>query len=378
MPGTNHALLSPSSSHIWIQCPPSARLSAGLADQDSDYTRLGTCAHALCEYKLSSALALEATAPRPELEFHDEEMERCSDEYCDYVIERLEVMKKECNDPVVLIEQKLDFTSWVPEGFGYGDCILVSSGKVHVIDYKHGEGVLVEAENNTQMMCYALGAINLLDDLYEIEEVSMTIFQPRRDNVSTWTLSKEKLLEWAENVLKPAANLAYKGEGTFKAGEHCRFCRAKNTCRARAEYNLTLARYDFKMPDRLEDYEISAILERVDDLISWAGDIKEYALSEALKGKHYDGFKVVEGRSVRKYTNEESVAAAVENAGFNPYEKSVLGITAMTKLLGKKKFEEVLGEYVYKAPGKPTLVPESDKRRELSSATNDFKVMEEN
>ena len=132
------------------------------------------------------------------------------------------------------------------------------------------------------------------------------------------------------------------------------------------------------MPDRLEDYEISAILERVDDLISWAGDIKEYALSEALKGKHYDGFKVVEGRSVRKYTNEESVAAAVENAGFDPYEKSVLGITAMTKLLGKKKFEEVLGEYVYKAPGKPTLVPESDKRRELSSATNDFKVMEEN
>lgn len=378
MPGTNHALLSPSSSHIWIQCPPSARLSAGMADQSTDYSRLGTCAHALCEYKLATAAGADTTDPRPTLEFYDEEMERCSDEYRDYVIERLEVMKNECSDPVVLIEQKLDFTRWVPDGFGYGDCILVSNGKVHVIDYKHGEGVLVEAENNSQMMCYALGAINLLDELYEIEEVSMTIFQPRRDNVSTWTISKEKLLEWAENVLKPAAELADKGEGPFKAGEHCRFCRAKNTCRARAEYNLSLARYDFQMPEKLEDYEISAILARIDDLVSWSGDIKEYALSEALKGKHYDGFKIVEGRSVRKYTDEVSVAAAVENAGFDPYEKSVLGITAMTKLLGKKKFEEVLGEFVYKAPGKPTLVPETDKRRELSSAINDFNVMEEN
>ena len=377
MPGSKHALLSPSSSHIWIKCPRSARLSEDIEDKSSDYARLGTCAHTLCEYKLSSALGLEAQDPREKLEFLDEEMECCSTEYAQFVTDTLTEMKATCKDPVVLIEQKVDFSKWVPEGFGYADCILVSDKMLHVIDYKHGEGVLVNAKENSQMMCYALGAINLLDELYEIEDVSMTIFQPRRENVSTWITTKEELLSWAENTLKVAANLAYKGEGQFCAGEHCRFCKVKNLCRARAQYNLELARYDFAMPATLKDIEISAILSKIDSLISWASDIKDFALSQALEGKHYEGFKVVEGRSTRKYTNEDEVANAVKNAGYDPYEKSVLGITAMTKLLGKKKFEELLGSFIYKAPGKPALVPEDDKRPAFSSAKQDFNVMEE-
>ena len=377
MPGSNHALLSPSASHIWIKCPRAARLSEGIADQGSDYAKQGTCAHSLCEYKLSKALGQAAEDPREALEFYDQEMENCSSDYADFVMETLQELKKNCPDPVVLIEQKLDFSKWVPDGFGYGDCILVADRKVHVIDYKHGEGVLVESEKYCQMMCYALGAINLLDELYDIDSVSMTIFQPRRANVSTWTITKAELLSWAENTLMPAAQLAFKGEGQFCAGDHCRFCKAKNICRARAEYNLELARYDFAMPDSLEDAEISAILEKVDSFITWASDIKEYALTQALNGKRYEGFKVVEGRSVRKYTNEEDAAIAVQKAGFDPYEKNILGITAMTRLLGKKKFEEVLGDLVFKAPGKPALVPESDKRPALSSAKQDFNVMEE-
>ena len=377
MPGSNHALLSPSASHIWLKCPPSVRLSEGIKDTGSDYARQGTCAHSLCEYKLKKALGLEAKDPTENLDFYDQEMENCSTEYADYVMETLQLAKQNCSDPVVLIEQKLDFSAWVPGGFGYGDCIIVSDNHAHVIDYKHGEGVLVEAENNTQMMCYALGAINLLDELYDINTVSMTIFQPRRENISTWTITKDELLTWANAVLTPTAQLAYKGEGNFCAGEHCRFCKAKNTCRARAEYNLEVARYDFAMPDTLEDTEVCAILEKVDALISWASDIKEYALTEALNGKHYEGFKVVSGRSSRKYTDEDKAAQAVIEAGFDPYEKSVLGITAMSKLLGKKKFDEVLGDLVFKAPGKPTLVKEQDSRPALNSAKQDFNVTEE-
>ena len=247
-----------------------------------------------------------------------------------------------------------------------------------MIDFKYGEGVLVDARDNSQMMCYALGAINLLDNLYDISSVSMTIFQPRRENVSTWTQDKFELFGWADSVLKPAADLAYKGEGTFCAGEHCRFCRARATCRARAEYNLELARYDFAMPDTLEDDEISAILSKIDSLTSWAADIREYALTQALSGKHFEGFKVVNGRSVRKYTSETDVAKAVTDAGFDPFERSILGIKAMTKLLGKRRFEEILGQFVIKAPGKPTLVPESDKRQAASSAKDDFSETEDN
>lgn len=222
------------------------------------------------------------------------------------------------------------------------------------------------------MMCYALGALELFDGIYDINEIQMTIFQPRRENISIYTISKSELLRWADEVLAPTAKLAYAGEGEFKAGEHCQFCKVKATCRKRAEYNLELARYDFEMPPVLDDTEISVILGKIDSLVSWASDIKEHALQQALSGVHYDGFKVVEGRANRKYSNEAAVVAVVAEAGYDPYEKKVLGITAMTSLLGKKKFEEVVGSYIVRPQGKPALVPESDKRPAMNTAYEDF------
>ena len=218
-----------------------------------------------------------------------------------------------------------------------------------------------------------LGALDAFDDIYDISRIEMTIFQPRRSNISTFTMKKEDLLDWAENTLKPAAQLAIRGEGDFKAGAHCQFCAVKATCRKRAEYNLELARYDFEMPEHLEPAEISAILPRIDELVSWAGDIKDYALQSALSGTDYPGYKVVEGRSTRKYTDETAVASAVKDNGFDPYEKKLLGITAMTSLLGKKKFEKILGGLIAKPPGKPVLVPETDKRPAMNTASDDFK-----
>jgi len=200
----------------------------------------------------------------------------------------------------------------------------------------------------------------------------MTIFQPRRENVSTYDLSKEKLYRWADEVLKPAADLAFAGDGNFLCGEWCGFCKAKHDCRTRAEANMELARYDFKLPPLLTDEEIEDVLARVDDLVSWASDIKEYALQQAISGKAWSGWKLVEGRSNRKYTNEDAVITAVSQAGFDPYERKVLGITAMQKLLGKTRFEELLSAYIEKPQGKPTLVPESDKRPAMNTAKNDF------
>ena len=301
-------------------------------------------------------------------------MAECTDMYAQYVIEQLSEAKERCKDPIVLIEQHLDFSQWVPDGFGTGDCVLVSDDTLTVIDFKYGLGILVDAENNPQMMCYALGALSLFDGIYDIKDITMTIFQPRREHISTFTISKEELLSWAENTLAPTAKLAAKGEGDYKAGEHCQFCKVKATCRKRAEYNLMLARYDFEMPANLEDEEIEVILLKADELVSWINDIKEYALKQAISGKEWNDWKLVEGRSVRKYVDDKAVAETVENAGFDPYEKKVIGITAMTKMLGKSKFEELLSGLIEKPQGKPTLVPMSDKRPTMKkTAKDDFK-----
>jgi hypothetical protein len=271
-----------------------------------------------------------------------------------------------------LVEQRLDFSRFVPDGFGTGDCVIVSDKTLAICDLKYGKGLLVEAENNPQLMCYALGALEMFDGIYDIDTVSLTIYQPRRENISTFVLSKAKLLDWAENVLVPAARQAFEGTGEFKAGDHCRFCKIKATCRKRAEYSLELAKYDFSMPATLEDDEIENILSKAEGLVSWANDIKEFALKAAISGKEWKGWKVVEGRSNRKYTDEDAVAKAVKESGFNPYEQKLMGITAMTSLLGKK-FDEVLGGLTYKPQGKPTLVPASDKRPAIHSAKEDFK-----
>lgn len=368
-----HAVLSASSSHRWIACPPSALLCAKGTDTPSEFAMQGTDAHSLCEYKVKKALGLAAKDPTEDLTYFDSEMADSTDLYAQFVLEQTEAAKGKCSDPIVLVEQRLDFSQWVPGGFGTGDCVIVADETLTVIDFKYGLGILVSAEQNPQMMCYALGALVLFDGIYDIKEVSMTIFQPRRDNVSIYTITKEELLRWADEVLSPAAQLAAKGEGEFKAGSHCQFCKAKATCRKRAEYNLELARYDFEMPANLEDEEIEVILSKADELVSWAADVKEYALQQAVSGKEWTGWKLVEGRSNRRYVNEAAAAEKVKAAGYDPYDHKVLGITAMTKLLGKTKFEELLGGYIEKPQGKPTLVPMSDKRPAMNTAANDFK-----
>ena len=267
-------------------------------------------------------------------------MEDCTSGYAEYVLEQVESAKEACSDPVVLIEQRVDFSRWVEQGFGTADCIIIADGTLRVIDYKHGLGVLVSAEENPQMKCYALGALELFDAIYDIDTVAMTIYQPRRQNVSTYEIGKDDLYRWADEVLKPTAELAFAGDGNFLCGEWCGFCKAKNECRARAEANLELAQHDFKLPPLLTDTEVEVILGKVDELVSWASDIRSTPSSRRSPGR-WTGFKLVEGRSNRRYANEAAVIDAVEKAGFDPFEKKLLGITAMQRLLGKPRFDEL-------------------------------------
>lgn len=368
-----HALLSASSSHRWLNCSPSARLSENYPDKSSDFAAEGTDAHSLCEFRLREALGLDAKNPIPNLTWYNEEMESCASDYVSYILELIAEAKKTCADPIVLIEQRLDYSRYVDSGFGTGDCVIVSDDTLHVVDYKHGKGVEVDANQNSQLMLYGLGALELFDGIYDINTISMTVYQPRRSNISTYTISKQELLDWVNEVLIPTAELAFNGDGEFHCGEWCLFCKTKADCRERAEVNLEMARHDFKLPPLLTDDEVEEILGKVDELISWANDIKAYALQSAISGKEWSGYKLVEGRSNRKYTDEKAVASVVQSAGFDPYEKKLLGITEMQKTLGKDKFEELLGVFIYKPQGKPTIVPASDKRQPINTAKNDFK-----
>lgn len=371
MPG-KHALLSASSAHRWLHCTPSARLCESYEDKGSEFAAEGTDAHSLCEHKLLTALGQPSDDPTENLSYFNQEMDDCASGYASFVMEQVAAAKETCADPVVMVEQRVDFSRWVEEGFGTADCIIIADGTLRIVDYKHGLGVLVSSEDNPQMKCYALGALELFDDIYDIDRISMTIYQPRRQNVSTFEMDKSDLYAWADEILKPTAELAFAGDGNFLCGEWCGFCKAKFDCRARAAANLELARYEFKLPPLLTDEEVEDVLSKVDALTAWANDIKEYALRQAISGKTWTGWKLVEGRSNRKYTNDAAVASAVENAGFDPYEKKLLGVTAMQKLLGKARFEEVLAGLIEKPQGKPTLVPESDKRPAMSTAATDF------
>lgn len=375
----DHAVLSASGSHRWLNCTPSARLELEFENTGSEAAREGTAAHALCEHKLKRALHMRSR--RPVSDYDSDEMEECTDAYVDFVMEQYEAAKQVCEDPVILIEQRLDFSCYVPDGFGTGDCLIISDDRLHIIDFKYGMGVLVEAEGNPQMKLYALGALAVYDALYDIREVSMTIFQPRRENVSTWAIPVEDLKAWAENELKPRAKMAYDGEGEYLPGEWCTFCRAAVRCRARAEEKLKLAQTEFRMPPLLTDAEIEDILAVLPDLTKWANEIAAYALDAALNhGKEWNGFKVVEGRSVRKYRDEEAVAEAAKEAGYKDiYRQSLIPLTEMQRLMGKDRFEEILGGLITKAPGRPTLVPKSDRRpaMSVSNAINEFYEIKE-
>ena len=365
MPGT-HSLLSPSSSHRWIVCPPSARLTENHGDTVSEYASEGSQAHSVAESKLKHRLGMTKQTP-----VHgDAEMDEHTDDYIAFVLEQFEGL----TDPKVFVEQKVDCSRYIPECSGTCDALIVSDGILHIIDLKYGRGVKVDAEDNDQLRIYALGALQMFDCLYPVSIIRMSIFQPRLGNCSTWEVSRDELERWAEEVLKPAAELAWNGGGDYKAGSHCQFCKARAECRERAKANLELAAYDFIEPALLENDEIAVILGKLDELVSWAGDVKEYALAEALKGVEFDGWKVVEGRSNRKYADEAAVAETVKKIGLDPYEHKILGITAMTSLLGKKRFEETLGGLIYKPEGKPTLVPETDKRQKINinTAADDF------
>jgi len=376
---SNHAVLSASASHRWLNCLPSARLELEFENKSSEAAKEGTAAHELCEHKLKKALHIKRKCPLSEYEGND--MERYTDMYVEFVMEQYEMAKQVCKDPIVLIEQHLDFSCYVPDGFGTGDCIIIADDKLHIIDFKYGMGVLVDAENNPQMKLYALGALEIYDSLYDIKEVAMTIFQPRRENVSTWTIAVDELKTWAEDELKPKAIMAYNGEGEYVPGEWCTFCRAAVRCRARAEEKLKLAQSEFKLPPLLTDAEIEEILAILPDLTKWANKITAYALDAAVNhGKEWYGFKVVEGRSVRKYKDEDAVAEkAMANGYKDIYRKSLIPMTQMQKLMGKTKFEEILGDLIYKPLGKPTLVPNSDKRKayNVTNAINEFNEYKE-
>ena len=370
-----HALLSPSAAHRWMNCPPSACLEREFPSSSSEVAAEGTAAHALCEHKLRKLLKLRSK--RPHSDFEDDEMDRCSDDYVSFVQEQM----GEIPSPMVLVEQRLDLTRYVPEAFGTADCIIVGGDRLHIVDFKYGMGVLVEAEHNPQMMLYALGALELLDGIYDIQTISMSIFQPRRENVCTWSLPKEELLRWARDDLVEKARLAYMGEGEYRAGEWCTFCRAAVRCRARAEEKLRLAKEEFKYPPLITDEEIEDVLGEIPELIKWANAILAYATDAAVNhGKEWTGFKIVEGRSVRRYKDEDAVAREAESAGYTDiFDKKLISLTQMEKLMGKKAFTDILGGLIEKPPGKPTLVPLSDKRPAIHTGNvrSEFKAITE-
>lgn len=371
-----HSIYSASGAHRWMNCPPSAQLEQQFPNETSSYAEEGTAAHDLAEHKLKKALKMRSK--KPTSPYHSDEMDEMTDLYVEYCLELIERSKENCSDLQILIEQKLDFSDYVPEGFGTGDLVVVGNGTLHVVDLKYGRGVIVSAEKNPQMMLYALGALSLFDMLYDIEKVSMAIVQPRVDNFSTWEITVEELLKWAEEELKPKALLASTGGGEFCAGDHCRFCRAKNQCRARAVKNLELLKYEFQDPALLTDEEIAEIIGLADELAKWAGDIYTYATALAInEGREWDGFKLVEGRTRRKFTDEVAVAETAKEAGYTDiFKQSLITITEMEKLMGKKKFNDILGNLVEKPKGKLTLVPETDKRQAVDPIHAEFQVEE--
>ena len=381
-----HALLGPSGAKRWMSCTPSVRLEEQFPDSSSEYADEGTLAHSLAETILrynNGEISKKAFSTRFNKikadPMYNQEMQDYIEDYTQRVWEIANEMKASCPDALILFEQRLDFSEYVPDGFGRGDVVIVADDMINIIDLKYGKGVGVSAEDNPQLRLYGLGAYLEHSMLYDIRKVRMTIIQPRLENISVEELTAEELLDWAEREVRPKAAQAYAGEGEFKVGDHCRFCKARVTCRARAEYNLELTKLDFVDPALLTDEEIGEVLRRADELDHWVKDVTGFALAEALKGTKYEGWKLVEGTSRRRYTDPARVIQVLLEEGYKaedvqkPVEPK--GLTDMTKLLGKKLFEELLASLVIKPEGKPTLVPESDKRPELNrvaEAKQDF------
>jgi len=378
-----HALLSASSAHRWLHCTPSPRLEERYEDSESPAAAEGTAAHELAEHKLRQRL--DQPSERPENPLQNEDMDGYTDDYADRVMAELELAYKENPAAFLAIEQRLDFSHIVPDGFGTGDAVIIAEPTMTIIDLKYGKGVKVDAEGNPQMRLYALGALRQFGMIYDIHAIRMVIFQPRINNINVDEISVTDLLTWAEEVVKPAAAKAINGEGELVAGEWCGFCRHAARCPALARHDLkplpktAQATPAAPNPETLSDVQIAQIVEWSGEIKKWLTKVESFALDQANQGHTYPGLKLVEGRSVRRYTDETAVAEAVEKLGENPWEKKLLGITAMTKLLGKKRFNDTLGNLVHKPAGKPTLVPVGDKRPELppTSAETVFQPIEE-
>lgn len=370
-----HALLSASGSARWLNCTPSPLLEDQYPDSDSEAAAEGTAAHELAEYKLRQLMGVDA-GERPTSQWDSEEMESHTDDYADHVMATLAHAQETSPAATLLIEHRLDFSHLVPEGFGTGDAIIIADDTMTIIDLKYGKGVEVSAEDNPQMRLYALGALHQFGMIYDIRKVKMVIFQPRLNNTSIDEIDAAELIEWGEAVVKPTAAIAMAGEGELTPGDWCQFCKHAPACPALAKQYFDVvpmadAQPAAPDPQTLSDGQIANIVRWSGDLKKWLTAVEKHALDEANNGKQYPGLKLVEGRSVRKYTDEEAVAQKVQALGQEPYEKKLLGITAMTKLLGKKTFDETLGEYLHKPEGKPTLVVESDKRQALAPKTAD-------
>lgn len=373
-----HALLSASAAHRWLTCTRAPRLEETLPETRSEYADEGRLAHTIAELRLRKQYT-----PMKKSEFEKKlnelksdplftnEMMNYIDVYVDYINS---ITYSFTNQPYIAIEKRLDYSDYAPEGFGTGDCIIINNNELYIIDFKYGKGVPVSAEKNPQMMLYALGAYSESSFLFNIEKVTMVIVQPRLDNISESTISIDELLAWGESI-RPIAQKAYNGEGEFVIGEHCRFCRAKALCRARAEFNASID--TSKSPELLSDEEIGLILTKAQDLKAWVSDLEEYALGAILNGKMIPGWKVVEGRSTRQFADTDKAFEILKQNGIDEamlYERKPITLTNVEKLLGKAKFNELLKEYVTKSEGKPTLVPESDKREPLKrpTAQDDF------
>lgn len=373
---TQHALLSASGAHRWLHCTGSPLLEKDFPDSTSVYAQEGTLAHELCELKLMAYTGeitkRKLTSMKNKLmksELWQPEMDSTSEAYLDYI---KDITMSYTVKPVILTEKKVDFSQYVPEGFGTADCLVLAGDTLHVVDYKHGKGVVVDADHNPQMMLYALGAMSELSLLYRFKFVHMTIVQPRVNNISEFTMTADELTEWGETIVKPKAEAAMSGKGEFEAGDWCRFCRAKRQCKTRYESNDSLyselsAQHD---PRLITLAELGEYLKRGRDMAAWLEDMKEYALSESLAGADVPGWKAVEGRGSRAFTDtDEAVDTLIKN-GIDEsvlYERRVLTLAQMEKAVGKKAFGELVGDLVVKNPGKPTLVEESDKRPRITN-----------
>ena len=367
--GGKHARFSPSAAGRRLNCPPSLTLEEQFQDEESEYAAEGSAGHALAEHLIKKHL--KQRSKRPTSAYYTDELIEAVDEYASFVISEIEEAKRICNDPVFSVEQRVDASDYVDECFGTADMVVVTDKVAHIIDLKLGKGVPVYAERNPQLMIYGLGILCMAELLYDVETVRLTIFQPRLNNLSTWDISPDELKTWGEEVLKLRGAMALMGAGEFKAGSWCRFCKARNQCRARAEEFLALAKMEFRQPALLSDDEIAEVLKVSDELASWASDVYAFAQNQAIvHSKEWDGFKLVEGRSNRKYTSEDEVAEAAEAAGYSDiYKRSLVAITEMERIMGKQDFNRILGHLLYKPQGKITLVPDSDKREAINKTT---------